>query len=142
MVVFPPIFVADTKIIYGYNFVAPLKLFYNLSSHSRLFEQSNHLHLLPLYFQVKFNNSQASTVNTQICMYQPIRLCIHFYTVLHFNIPIQWFRCGKLVSIFIVYHIFLHNCINENLLVFVKYWYIELCWKLLFNIFEHNTILT
>ena len=22
---FPPIFVADTKIIYGYNFVAPLK---------------------------------------------------------------------------------------------------------------------
>ena len=25
MVVFPPIFVADTKIIYGYDFVAPLK---------------------------------------------------------------------------------------------------------------------
>ena len=25
MVVFSPIFVADTKIIYGYNFVAPLK---------------------------------------------------------------------------------------------------------------------
>ena len=25
LVVFPPIFVADTKIIYGYNFVAPLK---------------------------------------------------------------------------------------------------------------------
>ena len=24
LVVFPPIFVADTKIIYGYNFVAPL----------------------------------------------------------------------------------------------------------------------
>ena len=27
LVVFPPIFVADTKIIYGYNFVAPLKLY-------------------------------------------------------------------------------------------------------------------
>ena len=26
LVVLPPIFVADTKIIYGYNFVAPLKL--------------------------------------------------------------------------------------------------------------------
>ena len=25
LVVFPPIFVADTKVIYGYNFVAPLK---------------------------------------------------------------------------------------------------------------------
>ena len=24
---FPPIFVVDTKIIYGYNFVSPLKLF-------------------------------------------------------------------------------------------------------------------
>ena len=23
---FPPIFVADTKIVYGYNFVAPLRL--------------------------------------------------------------------------------------------------------------------
>ena len=45
-------------------------------------------------------------------MYQPIRLSIHFYTVLHFNIPIQWFRYGKLVSIFIVYHILVHYCIN------------------------------
>ena len=27
LVVFPPIFVADTKIIYGYNFVAPLKFY-------------------------------------------------------------------------------------------------------------------
>ena len=27
LVVFPPIFVADTRIIYGYNFVAPLKNF-------------------------------------------------------------------------------------------------------------------
>ena len=26
LVVFPPIFAADTKIIYGYNFVAPLRL--------------------------------------------------------------------------------------------------------------------
>ena len=26
LVVFPPIFVADTKIIYGYNFVAPVRL--------------------------------------------------------------------------------------------------------------------
>ena len=26
MDVLPPIFVADTKIIYGYNFVAPLKV--------------------------------------------------------------------------------------------------------------------
>ena len=25
LVVFPPIFVADTKLIYSYNFVAPLK---------------------------------------------------------------------------------------------------------------------
>ena len=25
LVLFPPIFVADTKVIYGYNFVAPLK---------------------------------------------------------------------------------------------------------------------
>ena len=25
LVVFPPIFVADIKLIYGYNFVAPLK---------------------------------------------------------------------------------------------------------------------
>ena len=25
-VVFPPIFVADTKIVYSYNFVAPFKL--------------------------------------------------------------------------------------------------------------------
>ena len=25
LVIFPPIFMADTKIIYGYNFVAPLK---------------------------------------------------------------------------------------------------------------------
>ena len=24
---FPPIFVADTKIIYGYNFVGPVKVF-------------------------------------------------------------------------------------------------------------------
>ena len=26
LVVFPPIFMADTKIIYGYNFVAPLNM--------------------------------------------------------------------------------------------------------------------
>ena len=36
LVVFPPIFVADIKIIYGYNFVAPLntlpaKRFYDVS---------------------------------------------------------------------------------------------------------------
>ena len=35
LAVFPPIFVADTKIIYGYNFVAPLKylLYINLKHH-------------------------------------------------------------------------------------------------------------
>ena len=32
LVVFPPIFVADTKIIYGYNFVAPLKEFYTANT--------------------------------------------------------------------------------------------------------------
>ena len=30
--VFPPIFVADTKIIYGYNFVAPLKVKHSFDS--------------------------------------------------------------------------------------------------------------
>ena len=30
LVVLSPIFVADTKIIFGYNFVAPLNLFLNL----------------------------------------------------------------------------------------------------------------
>ena len=31
MVVFPPISVVDTKIIYGYNFVAPLRTWFSLS---------------------------------------------------------------------------------------------------------------
>ena len=29
-----------------------------------------------------------------------------------FFIPIKWFHCGELVSIFVVYHILLHYCIN------------------------------
>ena len=36
LVVFPPIFVADTKLIYGYNFVAPLKEGLGTSMHSHV----------------------------------------------------------------------------------------------------------
>ena len=32
LVVFPSIFVADTKLIYGYNFVAPLRHHYDSNS--------------------------------------------------------------------------------------------------------------
>ena len=45
-VVFPPIFVADTKIINGYNFVAPLKmflfLFYSLKNYFYLRNSYRH----------------------------------------------------------------------------------------------------
>ena len=36
LVVLPPIFVADTKIIYGCNFVAPLIIFMQLKKRSKV----------------------------------------------------------------------------------------------------------
>ena len=36
LVVLPPIFVADTKIIYGCNFVAPLLIFMQLKKRSKV----------------------------------------------------------------------------------------------------------
>ena len=55
LVVFPPIFVADTKIIYGYNIAAPLKHIVCLISLSKDFDiEISRLSYLELYFDMLF----------------------------------------------------------------------------------------
>ena len=72
------------------------------------FTQSSYLHLLVCYF--KSISWILKIQQSTICINQSIYLWIHLYTVPHFIIIVYSynviFRCGKLVSIFILYHIY------------------------------------
>ena len=64
------------------------------------------------------------------------------HTVFHSYKVVSLRRASQHICSLPYFTTLLHQSCFKYLLVFIKCWFTELCWKLLFNSFEHNIIFT